>query len=192
MKSGLKFRPASSGDADAIAAIYAPIVRGTAISFETAPPTPDVMAERIAKTLPTHPWLVAPRRDRLAGYVYAGEHRPRAAYRWSVDVTAYVAEDARGQGVGKALYGVLFEVLRAQGFHSAFAGIALPNAASVALHENVGFQALGVYRDVGHKFGRWHDVGWWRLGLSDDEADPKEPVAFAVFRETEAFRQTLR
>jgi phosphinothricin acetyltransferase len=102
----------------------------------------------------------------VAGFAYGGPHRTRAAYRWSVDVTVYVAEQARGHGVGRALYGALLPALAERGFHAAFAGIALPNPGSVALHEAVGFTPLGVYREVGFKLGRWHDVGWWQRLLT--------------------------
>jgi L-amino acid N-acyltransferase YncA len=188
---GIKVRAAERRDAGAVAAIYAPVVRETAISFETDPPTPEIMADRIETTLQRYPWLVAEREGEVVGYVYGSEHRQRAAYRWSVDVTAYVADGARRQRVGQKMYGALINLLRAQGFRSAFAGIALPNPASVALHESVGFEALGVYRDVGFKLGRWHDVGWWRLGLSTGGNVPAEPTAFAALRETPTFRSLL-
>jgi len=178
-----RVRVARISDADAIAAIYAPVVRETAISFETEPPTAETMAQRIAETLVTHPWLVAELGDEVVGYAYAGKHRERAAYRWSVDVSGYVREDVRRLGIGRALYEALITILRAQGFRSAFAGIALPNAASVSLHEAVGFKFLGVYKEVGFKHGRWHDVGWWRLGLSESAGSPEEPKPFAAMRE---------
>ncbi len=184
-------RPAERRDAEAIAKIYAPIVRDTAISFETDPPSAAVMAERIESTLHRRPWLVATDGDELLGYAYASEHRQRAAYRWSVDVTAYIAESARRRGVGSRLYGALIPMLRAQGFRSAFAGIALPNDASVGLHEAVGFEALGVYRDVGFKLGAWRDVGWWSLRLADGAAPPTEPVGFQKLRETPDFGDLL-
>jgi len=183
----ISLRIAAPGDAWAIAAIYAPIVRETAISFETEPPSPEVMAARIEGVLKSHPWLVAVRAGEVVGYAYAGEHAQRAAYRWSVNVTAYLAEAARRQGVGRKLYGALIPMLRAQGFRSAFAGIALPNAASVGLHEAAGFQPLGVYRDVGFKLGRWHDVGYWRLALREDDGPPIEPAPFPDFRLTPSF-----
>lgn len=171
-------RTASTTDAAAIAAIYAPIVRDTAISFETEPPDADGMAARIETTLATHPWLVAEADEAIAGYAYAGLHAAREAYRWSANTTVYVAENRRGSGVGRALYAALIGILRRQGFHSAFAGITLPNAASIALHEAVGFEPLGIYREVGFKLGRWRDVGWWRLGLSAADGGPREPVPF--------------
>ena len=171
-------RIASEQDAQAVVTIYARIVRDTTISFEIEPPTSDEMARRIAKTLETHPWLVAEREGRILGYAYAGIHRDRAAYRWSVDVTAYVAEHARRSGVGRALYERLIAILKVQGFHSAYAGIALPNKASIGLHEAVGFKHIGIYKDVGFKHGQWRDTGWWHLELSRETAAPSEPILF--------------
>ena len=174
-------RIARPDDADALQAIYAPIVAHTAISFELDVPSVDAMRERIATTLERFPWLVSEdAAGRVDGYVYASRHRDRAAYRWSVDVTAYVRDDARGRGVGRRLYTRLFEVLPRLGYHRAFAGIALPNPASVALHEAVGFVPLGIYRDVGFKLGEWHDVGWWQRALQAS-GPPVEPVGFADF-----------
>jgi len=173
-----RIRPATRADAEAVAAIYAPVVANTTISFELVPPSIDDMRARIASTLQTLPWLVSlDDAGRVDGYVYAGRHRERAAYQWSVDVSAYVREDARGRGVGRRLYGVLFEELRRLGYCQAFAGIALPNAASVALHEGVGFAKIGVYRNVGFKFGRWHDVAWWQKELQVPR-HPSPPTKF--------------
>lgn len=180
----MKVRTAIPDDAAAIAAIYAPIVRHTAISFETEPPSEAEMRERIEKTLASLPWLVAANAaGEVAGYAYASRHRERAAYQWSVDVTVYVRDDARGQGVGRALYEHLLPLLAALGYHQAFAGIALPNAGSVALHEAAGFAALGVYRRVGFKLGQWRDVGWWQKALRPmDGAPPTAPHPFSAPR----------
>ena len=168
-------RPALAEDAVAIQAIYAPVVRDTSISFELEPPSVEDMRARIAAAPVTLPWLVGvDDAGAVDGYVYAGKHRERAAYQWSVDVTAYVREDCRGRGVGKALYARLFEILVANGYCQAFAGIALPNAASIALHESLGFERIGVYRNVGFKRGRWHDVGWWQKTLQLP-AQPRAP-----------------
>jgi L-amino acid N-acyltransferase YncA len=171
-------RVATIDDAEGIAAIYAPIVVGTAISFETSPPGPGVMRERIAETLKSFPWLVCEDTSgSVNGYAYAGRHRERPAYRWSIDTTVYVREDARGQGVGKALYEALLGQLVDLGYFQAFAGITLPNAASIALHEAVGFTPLGIYRNVGFKLQAWHDVGWWQRTLQPLAA-PAEPRPF--------------
>jgi L-amino acid N-acyltransferase YncA len=158
----IAIRSATVEDAPAIRAIYAPVVATTAISFEDIPPSAAEIALRIADTLAGYPYLVATRDGSVVGYAYAGPHRERSAYRFSTDVTVYVAREAHRTGVGRALYGALLPELARRGFHAAFAGIALPNAASVALHEAVGFTKVGVYREVGFKFGRWHDVGWWQ------------------------------
>ena len=171
-------RVATVNDAEDIAAIYAPFVQGTAISFETVVPDIAEIQRRIASTLETYPWLVAEDSGRILGYAYASQHRTREAYRWSCDVTVYLAEAARGRRLGTRLYSELIAILRQQGFRNAFAGIALPNPASVALHESLGFHHLGTYRDVGFKLGAWHDVGWWQLVLATGEGAPAEIIPF--------------
>ena len=184
-------RPASTDDAPAIQAIYAPVVAETAISFETEPPDVAEMAGRISAVLKTWPWLVEQRDGVVTGYAYASQHRTRLAYRWSVDVTVYVAEGARRTGTGQRLYRVLLDLVRRQGFRSAFAGITLPNAGSVGLHEAMGFRPVGIYRDVGYKAGAWHDVGWWGLDLGVSGDPPGEPIPFAALS-AEAIHDSLR
>jgi L-amino acid N-acyltransferase YncA len=171
-------RLATENDADQIAAIYAPIVRDTVISFEVEPPTVDEMRQRLTETLPHLPWLVCEHDGQVLGYAYASRHRARAAYQWAVDTTVYVHEQARRTGMGRALYSSLREVLALQGYYNAYAGIALPNVGSVGLHEAVGFRPVGVYRKVGYKLGAWHDVGWWQLSLQalQDKPDPPRPL----------------
>jgi L-amino acid N-acyltransferase YncA len=163
-------------DAAACAAIYAPHVEESATSFEEEPPGAAEFAERIARTAATHPWLVAERGGEVAGYAYACQHRSRAAYRWAADVSVYVAAGQRRTGCGRALYDELLRRLRGQRFQVACAGITLPNEASVALHESLGFVAVGVYRRIGWKAGAWRDVGWWQLELEPPgEGRPAEP-----------------
>lgn len=174
----MNIRVATPSDAEAITVIYSPIVANTSISFELTPPTVEEMRGRIVKTLADLPWLVSvDAQGSVNGYVYASKHRERPAYQWSVDVTAYVREDARGRGIGKGLYQALFAELVTQGYFQAFAGIALPNDGSVALHESVGFEPIGVYRKVGFKLGAWHDVGWWQKELRV----PSDPVAPSAY-----------
>jgi len=163
-------------DAAACAAIYAPHVEGSAISFEERAPEAGEMAARIERYGASHPWLVAEREGHVAGYAYATAFNERPAYRWSTNVSVYVAEDARGQGVGGALYLALFDRLRERGFRMACAGITLPNAASVGLHESLGFELVGINREIGWKQGAWHDVGWYQFELSPAaDGPPAEP-----------------
>jgi phosphinothricin acetyltransferase len=175
----LKTRIAHAEDAAAIAAIYAPVVANTAISFETESPDAAEMRSRIEKTAGAGlPWLVAEdAAGDVCGYAYASRHRERAAYQWSVDVTVYVREDQRGRGVGRALYERLLPLLASLGYCQAFAGIAQPNPGSVGLHEALGFEAIGVYRRVGFKLGAWRDVGWWQKPLAGGDT-PLPPRPF--------------
>ena len=166
-----------TADAEAIAAIYAPYVLETTISFEEEPPSVDEMVARISAVLPTHPFLVFEERGRVLGYAYGSVHVPRPAYRWSANVSVYIAGEAHRRGIGRSHYACLLDTLRRQGFHSVFAGIALPNEKSVGLHEAMGFVHLGTYSEVGFKFGRWHDVGYWRLALADG-MPVGEPIPF--------------
>lgn len=176
----MKLRLATVADAGEIAAIYAPIVRDTIISFEVDPPGAQEIARRIAYTLESFPWLVCEREGRVAGYAYASRHRDRLAYQWSADVSCYVHPDHRKHGIGKSLYQALLKIVARQGFHGAFAGITLPNAASIALHESVGFEHIGTYREVGYKLGAWRDVGWWQARLGEAPANPQPPRALPL------------
>ena len=168
--SRLVLRDATPGDAAAILAIYAPYVEATAISFERVPPDEATMRERIEQRLASHAWLVAERGGRVVGYAYAGPFAVRAAYRLAAEVSVYIDREAARGGIGLALYEALTARLRERGTHTAVAIIALPNAASVALHERLGFRHVGTFREIGAKFGRWHDVGWWQLMLDGADA----------------------
>jgi phosphinothricin acetyltransferase len=174
--SSAVIRLAAERDAEQVAAIYAPNVTDTVISFELEPPSVDEMRRRIEATLKCYPWLVCERQGRLLGYAYASAHSSRAAYQWSVDVSVYVHEEAHRTGVGRALYASLMGALELQGFYNAYAGATLPNPASVGLHEAVGFRLVGIYRGVGYKLGAWHDVGWWHLALRERRAEPDPPA----------------
>jgi L-amino acid N-acyltransferase YncA len=155
-------RAVSVDDAKDIQRIYAPYVENTTISFETMVPTQSEMVSRIAETSAKYPWVVFEHDKKILGYAYASQHRAREAYRWSVDIAVYVDHSHVRQGIGRKLYQVLLDRLAKLGYANAFAGIALPNDASIALHETFGFTAIGVYKKVGYKLGAWHDVGWWQ------------------------------
>jgi L-amino acid N-acyltransferase YncA len=161
-------------DAAACAAIYAPYVRDTVISLEEQPPSAEEMRGRIELISRAYPWLIAEEEGQVAAYAYGGEHRQRAAYRWTSDVTVYVAPAYQRRGIGRALYTALFELLLRQGVYVVCAGITLPNEASVGLHESLGFTPVGVYRGVSWKSGAWYDVGWWQLRLRDP--NPEGPA----------------
>jgi phosphinothricin acetyltransferase len=164
-------------DGGACAAIYAPYVDGRATSFEQSPPTPGDFAERIGRISASYPWLVAERDGNVAGFAYATSHRERAAYRWTAETSVYVDAAHQGQGLGRELYGALLGLLRRQRVYVACAGITLPNEASVALHESLGFTPVGTYRRIGFKAGAWRDVGWWQRMLGDETAAaPEEPL----------------
>jgi L-amino acid N-acyltransferase YncA len=177
--SNAVLRLASPADAAAILGIYAPNVRETIISFELEPPSVEEMARRIEAGGDRYAWLVCERGGEVAGYAYASSFRPRAAYRWAVEVSVYVSSDHQRRGVGHALYERLLRLLELQRFHLAIATIGLPNDASVLLHERHGFRPVGVFPEAGYKFGRWVDVGMWqRPLLANPAAD--EPLPYAA------------
>ena len=171
-------RRAAEHDASGVLAIYEPIVRDTPISFETEPPTEEEMAARIARS---HEWLVIERNRDIIGYAYAAPSHQRAGYRWSVEISIYLAPDARGSGPGRKLLSELLDSLSQRGFVNAFAGIALPNLVSVRLFEAFGFEKIAHQSNVGFKLGTWHDVGWWQLQLRaptrpPPDVSPRAPV----------------
>jgi L-amino acid N-acyltransferase YncA len=165
-------------DAADCAAIYAPYVADTSVSFEEVPPTGQEFAELIERTSRTHPWLVLEHGGRIVGYANASPHRTRAAYRWAADVAIYVDPRHQRRGAGRRLYEALFELMARQGLRIACAGITLPNDASIALHRALGFEHVGTYRDIGWKAGAWHDVALWQLRLvpaARGDGPPTEP-----------------
>ena len=147
--------------------IYRPHVEDSWASFELVTPTAEELAARVARAQEQHEWLVADADGELLGYAYGVRHRERAAYRFSTEVSAYVAAGAQGRGVGAQLYQRLFDRLAARGYCNAVAGVTMPNDASVAFHERLGFTLVGVYRRVGYKFGGWRDVSWYERALRD-------------------------
>lgn len=174
---GLQIRPAAPTDAAACAEIYRPYVIDTSITFELEPPTAEQFSARIAEAQAAHEWLVAERDGFVLGYAYAHQFAERAAYGWSCETSVYLAPGARGQGVGRALYEELLKCLARHGYRRAFAGISLPNDASVGLHRTFGFTDAGCYRRVGWKRGAWHDVAWMQLDLDPAENDPPLPIS---------------
>jgi phosphinothricin acetyltransferase len=180
MEDSTLIRLAKFEDSDAIARIYAPYVAHSAVSFEESAPPSHEMAKRMSVAADRYPWLVCEHQDSVVGYAYASAHRAREAYRWAVDVSVYIAEAAHRQGFGRALYGALFRLLEKQGYIGAYAGITHSNASSVAMHVAFGFRLVGIYRDVGYKLGRWHDVGWYARDIQIRPRLPAEPKRLSM------------
>ncbi|WP_254536495.1 GNAT family N-acetyltransferase [Halomarina litorea] len=185
MTDAFALRLATADDAAAVRRIYAPFVADTAITFEQDDPSRDEIRGRIEETLPASPWLVCERSGEsdeadesdelggeVVGYAYAGPVRKRAAYQWSVESSVYVDPAAQRRGVARALYTALIALLADQGYRNIFAVMTLPNEASAAFHEALGFESVGVLADAGYKLGDWHDVAWLqkRIGSEGDAA----------------------
>ncbi|MEO7648212.1 MAG: N-acetyltransferase family protein [Gemmatimonadaceae bacterium] len=190
-KSLAGIRLVTAGDGNALAEIYRPAVVDCPVSFELEPPDGEEMMRRAMKVLARTPWLVYESDGRVLGYAYGGTHRERAAYQWSVEVSAYVHPDAHRQGIARALYTSLFAALVVQGFRNAYAGITLPNEASVKLHTSVAFTHIGVYRGIGYKLGAWHDVAWFERALGPREASPPPPRPLSECKGEPAFAAAL-
>lgn len=183
-------RLATTEDAKQVQEIYAPYC-DTPISFEIDPPSVEEMRGRLTKVLSQYPWLIFEDDGEVLGYAYAAQHRERAAYCWSVDTTVYVRGGRHRRGVGRALYHALFAVLPLQGYVNAYAGVTLPNAGSVGLHEAVGFRQVGVYRQVGFKCGAWHDVAWFQRPLQPLPCDPPLPIRLEEVRRMTIWQEAL-
>jgi len=165
-------RDATAADGEACAAVYAPYVTDTVITFETEVPSAEDMAARIATAQRDHAWLVAEDGDRVVGYAYGGQFNARAAYRWSCEVSVYLEPGRRRTGTGRALYEALFARLADRGYVTVAGGMTLPNEASEGLHRAMGFEPVGTYREIGFKHGSWHDVAWTQLDLAPRGGEP--------------------
>ena len=161
-----QIRLATQDDVPGMLRIYAPIIEETTTSFEYQVPTATEFWQRVSKVLAESAWLVCTADDQIAGYAYASAHRGRSAYQWNREMSVYVHQEFRGKSIATALYMALFNIIRKQGYTNALIGITLPNEPSVAFHEKMGFEPIGVYRDVGFKNGKYHSVGWWQLKVA--------------------------
>jgi L-amino acid N-acyltransferase YncA len=168
-------RDATEQDAVACAAIYAPYVTETSVTFELEPPTPEQMALRINQAQDRHAWLVLEVDGRVAGYAYGHPFAERAAYRWSCQVSIYLERERHRTGGGRLLYEALLARLADRGYRRALAGMTLPNDASDGFHRALGFEPVGVYRRVGWKNGSWHDVAWVQKTIREGSDPPAEP-----------------
>lgn len=173
----MNVRFATPADAPAILDIYGPYITDSTISFEYDVPAVAAFAERIRTIQQQFPYLVAEIDGKLLGYAYASRHRDRTAYQWSADTSVYVHPDGHRKGIARQLYTTLFDILRRQGYYNAYAGITLPNVPSEAFHRSFGFEPVGVYTNVGYKFGAWHSVIWLQLSLQPHQLNPAAPVS---------------
>jgi L-amino acid N-acyltransferase YncA len=179
MGTDVSVRTATLDDAPALAAIYEHYVLNTSISFEEVPPSTDEFTRRMKTVLAYAPWLVALIDGAIVGYAYASRHAERAAYRWGIDVGIYIDQHHHRRGIGRRLYAELLPIAERLNYRRAYAGITLPNDASVALHRAFGFELIGTYRRTGWKYGSWHDVGWFGRDIgSETEGKPPEPLIF--------------
>jgi L-amino acid N-acyltransferase YncA len=180
----MRTRLATPADGAACAAIYAPYVAETAISFEAVPPSAEEMAARIARTIERTPWVVVEVDGIVRGYAYGTRHRERAAYDWTVETTVYVDRDFGRRGLGRAAMDAVVAILRLQGAHLLVAGVTLPNPGSVALHESLGYRPIGEFEAIGWKFGGWHGVAWYALELGPRDAEPAPLVPLPALEGT--------
>jgi L-amino acid N-acyltransferase YncA len=173
----MNIRFAVPNDAKALLGIYGPFVQNTPISFETAVPDEETFAGRIVSYTQKYPWLVAEKKGVIAGYAYAGKHREREAYQWSVESSVYLHPDFQGKGIAQQLYRELFSMLKFLGYVNVYAGITLPNEKSIKLHNAMGFQLVGIYEKIGFKNGKWHDVQWMSRRLNIPGQTPGKPAS---------------
>jgi phosphinothricin acetyltransferase len=181
----VQVRVATALDAQQILEIYAPYVKGSACTFETEVPSATEFQARILKNLLVRAWLVCTLDDAIICYVYASGHRERAAYQWCCESSVYTKSDFQGMGIGRELYKVLFQMLKMQGYRNIYAGITLPNEASVKLHEKCGFVHFATYENIGYKLGEWKNVGWWKLSVNHYDRKPSPPLAFGEMQHTQ-------
>jgi phosphinothricin acetyltransferase len=189
--SDTSIRLATIDDAESVLAIYGPVIRDSATSFEIELPTVDDISGRMHTNLQKYPWIVCSEGDAVCGYAYGSTHRARSAYGWTVETSVYLDSSVQGRGVGRALYESLLSLLTFQGYGLALGGITLPNPASVRLHEACGFTRVGVYHGIGYKFGQWHDVAWYERRLSGIDKAPNELLIMEEFVASRDFESLL-
>lgn len=180
-----RIRFATVEDAEAILEIYSTYIENTRVTFETEVPAIEAFRERMERIMAQFPWIVCEIDGKVAGYAYGSKHGERAAYRWSADLSVYIHEDYHRYGVGTALYTTLLELLRRQGYFTAYAGVSTPNPKSEAFHAALGFRNLGEFKNAGYKLGAWCGVSWYELVLKEYEAEPEEAISIGNLKLTD-------
>ncbi|MBN9483385.1 MAG: hypothetical protein BGO70_12960 [Bacteroidetes bacterium 43-93] len=192
MKQDYTIRFITTDDAAAALAVYAPYVLNTAISFEYEVPPVDDFRNKIEKIIAQYPWLVCTCNDEIIGYAYGSTHRNRKGYQWSPEVTVYMKEDHHRKGIARLLYSALFDMLRMQGYYSVYAGVLSTNIKSVPFHKAMGFEEIGVFRNIGYKLGEWHSNLWLQYSLQDHLLEePATPVSIDKLMDTDAFKELI-
>lgn len=192
MSKQISIRLIRETDAEAALAVYRPYVLNSVITFDYEVPSVEEFSEKIRTITAEYPWLVCEYEGKIAGYAYGSRHRSKAAYQWSPESTIYVAEEFHGTGIARILYKTVFEILLLQRFVNVFAGVTLPNPASENFHRSLGFTEIGVFRNIGYKLGKWNDVRWFQLLLSEWKTEPAEPLMIGAVADTEAFEILMK
>jgi len=187
MNNYFKIRLISETDTQTVLDIYKYYVDNTIISFEYDAPTLEEFTERIKTNTQKYPWLVCICDNKVIGFAYGSTHRYRTAYQWSPESTIYLAPDFHKKGIGRVLYKTLFSILKLQGYYNVFAGVALPNEKSVEFHKALGFEEIGIFKNVGYKHGNWHDTHWFQLKLQDTNLKPVTPKLLEEITSTKEF-----
>ncbi|HEU5054838.1 MAG TPA: GNAT family N-acetyltransferase [Hanamia sp.] len=177
MEYQYSIRLVNEDDAEEISAIYKFFVEQTIITFEYNAPSSDDFLERIRNITAQYPWLVFLFGNKIIGYAYASLHRQRSAYQWSFESTVYLLPEFHRKGIARLLYKTLFSLLDIQGYFNVYAGVSLPNEKSVGFHTSIGFTEVGIYKNIGYKFGSWHDVEWFQFKLKEHALEPPPPVS---------------
>lgn len=187
MNSNFKIRLITEADTQAVLDIYKYYVEHTIISFEYEAPTFEEYLQRIKTNTEKYPWLVCLYNNKIIGYAYGSTHRYRTAYQWSPESTIYIAHDFHTKGIGRILYETLFALLKLQGYYNVFAGVALPNEKSVGFHRALGFEEIGIFKNVGYKHGNWHHTHWFQLTLNEHNINPANPKKMQEIISTKEF-----
>lgn len=191
MFKNIRIRLANKSDIVSLLHIYAPYVTDTVITFEYEVPTISEFEKRLSNIQKKYPWLVCEINDNIVGYAYASDFREREAYDWSVDFSVYINPQYHRKNIGKALYFSLSELLKLQGYCNIYAGVTIPNIKSESLHESFGFTPIGIYQNVGYKFGSWHDVRWYALKIKEHIQSPIKPITFDKINNTTEFKAII-
>jgi phosphinothricin acetyltransferase len=191
MKNNYKIRLITTADAEAARNIYAPYVLHTAVSFEYLVPTVEEFTYKIEKITAQYPWLVCEVDGEIAGYAYGSTHRDRTGYQWSPEVTVYLDERFHRKGIARALYSALLEILKIQGYFNTFAGVLVTNEKSVEFHRAMGFEDIGLFKNIGFKLGEWHTNLWMQYAIQEPVSNPPVPIAIGEIIKTEEFKKIM-